>query len=303
MADSSPTWHNVAIPGLNTGGDRHAHEALQRYLREHAVDDLLPWPRQVAATERFALSHSQVEGTALELGLLPSRYQRNRQTISVEDQGKLFRSVVAVIGCGGLGGYVIEQLARVGVGTILAIDPDDFEEHNLNRQILSSPASVGTPKVRAASLRVSDINPAVTLIPVQAAYSAENGAELLESAQVVVDALDSIPTRLALVETCAQLGVPMVHGAIAGWYGQVATQFPGDTTIQRLYSRWIAGKGVEQQLGNPSFTPAVVASIETAEVCKILLKVGKPLRNRKISINLLDLTFEEVLFEDSAAEM
>ena len=269
-------------------------DAIIDFLREHSDGGLLPWFAQLAAAERFGIPCGTVEEAALVLGCLPARYQRNRQAISAAQQLALFRSRVAVIGCGGLGGYIIEQLARLGVGTIIAIDPDIFEEHNLNRQLLSTPATLGRAKVDAAAARVADINPAVTLIPLRTAYAPENGTALLGGAHVVVDALDCIPTRLALADTCAELDLPLVHGAIGGWYGQVATQFPGDDTIQRLYSRWVEGKGVEQQLGNPSFTPAVVASLETAEVCKILLGVGEPLRNRKLSINLLDMEFEEV---------
>ena len=113
---------------------------------------------------------------------------------------------------------------------------------------------------------------------------------------MVVDALDSIPTRLALANTCTEMDLPLVHGAIGGWYGQVVTQFPGDDTIQRLYAHWTQGKGVEQQLGNPSFTPALVASIQVAEVCKIVLGRGEKLRHRKLAVNLLDMEFEEIGF-------
>jgi molybdopterin-synthase adenylyltransferase len=272
-------------------------ELINTHLHDAAVNGLLPWPAQVAAAERFGVPVSVVEEMALALELLPARYQRNRQAIAVRQQLTLFRSRVAVIGCGGLGGYVIEELARLGVGTILAIDPDVFEEHNLNRQLLSSPANLGHPKVDAAAARMAEINPAVTLEPFRVAYAPANGRELLRNVHVVVDALDSIPTRLALAATCTELGIPLVHGAIGGWYGQVATQFPGDDTIQRLYGRWTEGKGVEQQLGNPSFTPALVASIEVAEVCKVLLGEGETLRHRKLVVNLLDMQFEEIVFE------
>ena len=92
-------------------------EELHQFLRSRASQDILPWPAEQAATVRFRLSHAQVEDAALALGLLPSRYQRNRNCISLRDQLTLFRSRVAVIGCGGFGGYVIEELARLGVGT------------------------------------------------------------------------------------------------------------------------------------------------------------------------------------------
>ena len=89
-------------------------------------------------------------------------------------------------------------------------------------------------------------------------------------------------------------------GAIAGWYGQVTTQSPGDRTLEALYGNWAEGQGVEQRLGNPSFTPAVVASIEAAEVCKVLLGTGRTLRSRVISIDLLNMTFEEMALENRA---
>jgi molybdopterin/thiamine biosynthesis adenylyltransferase len=122
----------------------------------------------------------------------------------------------------------------------------------------------------------------------------ERAAELLGNAQVVVDALDSISTRLALANSCSDLRLPLVHGAIAGWYGHLCTQFPGDHSIQSLYGRAPLDRGVEKRLGNPAFTPAVIASLEVAEVCKLLLKVGSPLRGRWLVINLFDMTFDEI---------
>lgn len=267
---------------------------LRKFLASQATSGLLPWPAQLAAAERFGTTLARAEETALVAGILPARYQRNRQAIGVAQQLSLFKGRVAVVGCGGLGGYVIEELARLGVGTIVAIDPDLFEEHNLNRQLLSSPARLGQAKVESAAARVAEINPAVTLVPVQAAYTPGDADQLFKDVQVVVDALDSVSTRLALADSCDSLGLPLVHGAIGGWFGQVTTQFPGDHTIRQLYNRWVEGKGLEQQLGNPSFTPAVVASIEVAEVCKILLGTGNTLRTRKLSINLLDMEFEEI---------
>jgi molybdopterin/thiamine biosynthesis adenylyltransferase len=267
------------------------------FIKEGSRDGLLPWSAQCAAALQFEMSLGAIEGLALENGILPARYQRNRNMISIAEQFRLFQSRVAVIGCGGLGGYVIEELARLGVGHIVAIDPDIFEEHNLNRQILSTPATLGKAKVAAALDRVAEINPAVTVTAVQDAFCLANGFELLAGVLVAVDALDSISYRLELAEVCTLAGIPMVHGAIGGWYGHVATQLPGDTTVQNIYRHWVAGKGIEQQLGNPSFTPAVVASLEVAEVCKILLGKGGLLRNRKLSIDLLEMEVHEISYE------
>jgi molybdopterin-synthase adenylyltransferase len=277
-------------------------DTLPIFVRDHADGQLLPWTRQVEAAERFGVTLARVEAAALERGILPARYQRNREAISVMDQLTLFRSSVAVIGCGGLGGYIIEELARLGVGRLVVIDPDLFEEHNLNRQLFSSPANLGQAKVKAAAARVNAVNPAVTLVPVQAALSLENGAGLLGGCQAAVDALDTIQVRLELADVCAGLNIPLVHGAIAGWYGHVTTQFPGDDTLQTIYRSWKAGKGVEQTLGNPSFTPALVASLEVAEVCKLLTGQGTTLRGRQLMIDLFSMEMHVINVSEDSRE-
>ncbi len=273
---------------------------LPIFVRDHSSDRLLSWHDQLEAARRFGVSPAQVEEVALERGITPARYQRNRKTLSAADQLALFRSRVAVIGCGGLGGYVVEELARIGVGTIIAVDPDVFEEHNLNRQLYSTPANLGSSKVQAAVARVADVNPAVALIPRQVPFSPENGAELLDGCQVAVDALDSISTRFKLADICSYLNIPLVHGAIAGWYGHITTQLPGDTSLETIYPAHSRGKGVEQTLGNPSFTPAVVASLQVAEVCKLLLGQGTSLRGRQLQIDLLAMEMNLITLDGTS---
>jgi molybdopterin/thiamine biosynthesis adenylyltransferase len=267
---------------------------LDEFLKANVQGDLLPWKAHAQAMQEFSLSCGEVEEAALTLNILPARYQRNRKTIITPHQLKLFQSKVAVIGCGGLGGYIIEELARLGIGTIKAIDPDVFEEHNLNRQILCTFADLGKPKARVAQKRVKAVNPAIKIIPVVKPFSRENGTELLKGMDVTVDALDSVPTRIELAECCEALKIPFVHGTIGGWYGQITTQLPGDGTVQMIYRNCNETKGVERLLGNPAFTPAVVASLEVAEVCKLLLGLGTPLRKRMLFINMLDMEIDQI---------
>ncbi len=235
------------------------------------------------------------------MGLLPARYQRNRQGFTIDQQLKLFRSRVAVIGSGGLGGYVIEELARLGIGTIVAVDPDVFVEHNLNRQLLSTPEMLGYPKVKAARERVGTVNPAVTLIAHHLALTRANGRHILNGVDLAVDALDNLSTRLDLAEECEDLKIPLVHGAIGGWYGVVLSQMPGDRTLQETFANIRSKGGIEKQLGNPSFTPAVIASLEVAEVCKILLGIGDPLRKRILTVDLLTMQMEDISLMDTTS--
>ncbi len=267
---------------------------VSAFLQTRANDGLVRWSDHAAAAKHFNLSFAQVEEIALENGLLPARYQRNQQMFSTQQQLQLFHSRVAVVGCGGLGGYILEELARVGVGQLVAIDPDLFEEHNLNRQLFSSPKNLGRAKVQAVAQRIAEINPATTVTPQQVTFTKENAATLFSKVDVVADAVDNIPARLELSKACCEYSLPLVHGAIAGWYGHVTTIYPEDNSMEKIYQNRGGEKGVEQQLGNPSFTPAVVASFQVAEICKIILDRGELLRNRKLAINLLDMDMEEI---------
>lgn len=278
----------------NTGKD--SDEILSRFLTEHSRGGLLSWEHQAKAAQEFACSVSEVEKAALTLGILPARYQRNQQLITPAQQLGLFCSQVAIVGCGGLGGYVIEGLARLGIGSLTIIDPDVFVEHNLNRQLFATIDVLGKPKVKIAALRLSQINPAITVKAHQSSFSRQTGPLLIQGMDIVVDALDSIPSRLELAEVCSQLNIPLVHGSIAGWYGQVALQVPKGEIVKKVYGSSAIKAGIETELGSPSFTPTVIAGLQVAEVCKYLLKKEKSLENRLLLINLLDTDFVNLQF-------
>lgn len=215
------------------------------------------------------------------------RYSRNMKMLSLEENRHLRQSIVAVIGCGGLGGGIIEMLGRLGVGHVIAVDGDVFEASNLNRQVLSHTQNLGTGKAAAAVERMQLVNPDVRVTPVQERITRSNGAAILQNADVVVDAVDGIDTRLMLQELAETLNIPLVHGAIGGWYGQVTTILPGDRTLHMIY----AGdqhQGIEKELGNPSFTPALVGAIQTSEVVKLLIGRGELLRRKMLYIDLFE---------------
>jgi molybdopterin/thiamine biosynthesis adenylyltransferase len=99
----------------------------------------------------------------------------------------------------------------------------------------------------------------------------------------VVDALDTLPTRLVLQKVAQSLGIPVVHGAIGGYVGQVMTVFPEDEGLYAIYGRGdVPERGIEAQLGNPAATPMMVAAWQIQEVIKILLDAGELLRNRML---------------------
>ncbi len=219
------------------------------------------------------------------------RYIRNMNMLSPEENAGLRDHKVFVAGCGGLGGFVIEELGRLGIGHITAVDGDVFDETNLNRQLLSTMETLGKSKAEVSMQRMKEVNPEVTLTAIHTMIEESNCTELIKGHDLVIDALDNIGTRKILESCCEKEKIPLVHGAIAGWYGQISAVFPGDRTLEKLYPP-DAVQGIETELGNPAFTPAVVASIEVAEGLKILLGRGNILRNKLLCINLLDHEYE-----------
>lgn len=225
------------------------------------------------------------------------RYIKNMKALSEEDMKILFRSKVCVVGCGGLGGYIIEMLGRIGVGYITAIDGDCFDETNLNRQLISHTENIGKSKAEEAMKRMKLVNPHVIINPINKMIDEKNATTLLKGHHVIVDALDNIRSRKVLNTFSSRLSIPMVHGAIAGFYGQVTTIYPGDNTFDYIYpDNEDLNKGIEVELGNPSFIPPLVAAIEVSEVIKILTNKGELLRSKILLIDLLNNNFDIVDF-------
>jgi molybdopterin/thiamine biosynthesis adenylyltransferase len=245
--------------------------------------------------ERFGLSTGEVSAAALENGFLPWRYSRNIGVTGLDGQARLLRSKVAVVGAGGIGGHASELLARMGVGTLVVIDPDVFEETNLNRQNFACEDTLGLAKVDVVLERILEINCDVSVEGHQVPAGLSNLSGLLEDVDVVLDALDSLDDRVLLQRECGRLGLVMVHGAIAGLALQATTVYPGDPGIldfAPLPQEGEKTRGVETLTGNPATTPALVAAIQVAEVVKVVTGQGCALRGRLLYIDTEDWTVE-----------
>ena len=216
-----------------------ADEALEVFLKGAVVeDDLIPLSVYERAARKFSVTYKEIEELVLENELFPLRYQRQRNLFTAQGQLRLLRTRVAVVGCGGLGGYIFEMLVRLGVGNLLVIDPDFFVESNLNRQLLATTATLGRYKAEVARERGKIINPVVTVEALNQSFQSEKGVQSLASCDLVFDALDSISLRLQLAESCSSLDLFLIHGAVTGWYGQMAKVAPGSGTMARIYQRF-----------------------------------------------------------------
>ena len=225
---------------------------------------------------------------------MEDRYSRNIPAVSPEDMEKLRQSSVLVVGCGGLGGFIIEYLARMGVGAITAVDGDVFCESNLNRQLLSRTDNMGENKAIAAAQRVRIINPDVRVNAVPEFLTKENAAGLMADADIVMDALDNVRARYLLEDAAAHAGLAIIHGAICGWDLQVMLARPGAGMIHQLYPEG-SSPGTKTSL---PFTPAACAALQVSMAVRYLCGYVSDRDSDLFIGSLKDLSFEPVHFGD-----
>ena len=215
------------------------------------------------------------------------RYNRNMTALTKEENDKLHTYRVCIVGCGALGEYVLEMLGRIGIGHLTIVDPDGFDETNLNRQIYSDTWALGRSKVEVAQERMAVINPLVKVKAISLYLDKQNALGICRGHDLIIDALDNLESRFVLQDIAQALNIPLVHGAIAGWYGQVCSILPGDRSLDLIYGN-NRGHGIEKEQGNPSFPPALVASIQVAETIKRLIGRGEILQKQLLYIDLLN---------------
>lgn len=220
------------------------------------------------------------------------RFDRNLGAITREEQLLLQTKRVCIVGCGGLGGHLIEHMARIGVGHLTVIDGDRFDRTNLNRQLLSAEDNIGLSKAKEAQKRIGQINPDCSVTAMEQFLTADNAAALLAGHDLVLDALDSIPHRLVLQRVCAERKIPLIHGAVEGWFGQITTVFPGDDSLCRLYPGCKEETVPEKGSATLSFAPAFIASVQVSEAVKVLLGKNASLRGKVLFADLLQNRFD-----------
>lgn len=228
--------------------------------------------------------------------MLTRRYTKNIGTLGEEGQQKLFSSHIAIAGAGGLGGTVLEILARYGVGRITIVDFDSFEETNLNRQILSTEDNIGTNKTVAAATRTVSINSDIEVTAIAERLTDDNAKGILKGAELVCDCLGNIHDRFVLERAARKLGIPMVHAAIAGELGQIMNISPDGAGLASIYGEEDSApkSGEETESGTPPSSVMAVASIQAHETIKILLRSPNALRDELLRIDLADRTIKRL---------
>jgi len=220
------------------------------------------------------------------------RYDRQIMIGKIGNPGqeKLKQARVFVAGAGGLGSPISIYLAAAGVGSIRIVDDDRVELHNLNRQVLHWNDDIGAKKVESARAKIGALNPAVQVETVCDTITAENVADLVGGCDLIVDAVDNLPTRYLLNKTALEKGIPFFHGAVSGFEGRAMSIIPGKTACLRCLYR---GPVPEEKFPVIGVAPAVIGSIQAAEAIKYIIGIGDLLENRMLAYDGLSMTFTE----------
>lgn len=228
------------------------------------------------------------------------RYSRHLLLPEVGDvgQAKLLKSKVLLLGAGGLGSPAALYLAAAGVGTLGIVDADVVDASNLQRQILHRTSRVGEPKVESAAETVKDLNPDVTVIKFQERVDSSNVDRIFEGFDVIVDGCDNFPTRYLVNDASVWKKIPVVHGSIFRFEGQVTTFVPGsDGPCYRcLYPEppppHLAPSC--QEAGVLGILPGIIGTLQATEAIKLLLGQGHTLNGRLLTYDSLRMRFNQL---------
>jgi molybdopterin/thiamine biosynthesis adenylyltransferase len=229
-----------------------------------------------------------------------TRYSRHLLIPEVGEEGqlKLLESRVLLVGAGGLGSPASLYLAAAGIGRLGIVDADVVDESNLQRQVVYRTGDLGTPKVDSARAAIEALNPDVDVVTFRERLTSENADRIIgQGWDVIVDGADNFPTRYLVNDASVWHDVPVVHGSIYRFEGQVTVFKPGDGPCYRcLFPQppppELAPSCAEG--GVLGVLPGVIGSLQANETLKLLLGIGEPLVGRLLLFDALTTTFDEM---------
>ncbi|MBP7736015.1 MAG: HesA/MoeB/ThiF family protein [Spirochaetes bacterium] len=206
-------------------------------------------------------------------------------------QERLKSSTVFVAGAGGLGSPVLYYLAAAGIGTLVICDYDTIEMTNLNRQILHEYGKIGQFKVDSAGTSLSELNPFIKVIRVKTKLTKKNAISLVGDPDLIVDCLDNFETRHILNRVSVEKKIPMIHGGVAEFRGQITFLHPPETPCLACFLDRKDRKGKIQVAGA---TAGVIGSLQASEAIKYCAGIGPALKNRLMFWDGLSMKFETI---------
>jgi sulfur-carrier protein adenylyltransferase/sulfurtransferase len=235
-----------------------------------------------------------------------TRYSRHILIPEIGEAGqlKLLDARILLIGAGGLGSPASLYLAAAGVGTLGIIDADIVDETNLQRQIAHSLDTLGTPKVDSAKRAIERLNPDVNVVTYRERLTSENIDRILDDGwDIIVDGADNFPTRYLVNDASVWHGIPVVHGSIYRFEGQVTVFKPQDGPCYRCLFPEPPPPELAPSCsegGVLGVLPGIVGSLQTNEAIKLAAEIGDPLIGRLLLFDALATEFNEVKIERRA---
>ena len=228
------------------------------------------------------------------------RYSRhlNIPQVSLQGQLRLLEARVLLLGAGGLGSPAALYLAAAGVGTLGLVDSDIVDRSNLQRQILHTDARVGEPKVESARQALSALNPQLSLETFYERLTPQNASRIFALGwDVILDGGDNFPTRYLVNDTAMALGIPVVHGSVYRFEGQVTT-LTGSPCYRCLYPEAPPAALAPscEEAGVLGVVPGIIGMLQATEVLKLILGIGEPLTGRLLMVDALGARFRELRF-------
>lgn len=217
--------------------------------------------------------------------------------IGASGQERLGRASVVIVGAGGLGSPAALYLAAAGVGRIGLVDHDRVDETNLHRQILYGTADIGRPKLEAASQRLRDTNPYITITAHDARLTSTNALEIFRDYDVVVDGTDNFATRYLVNDACVLLQKPNVYGSVFRFEGQVSIFGTAEGPCYRCVQPEPPPPHLVPSCaegGVLGVLPGIIGTMQANEALKLLLGIGETLAGRLLLFDALRMTFRTV---------
>ena len=240
-----------------------------------------------------SLSKSQIERFSRQLVL---------KNIGAKGQKKILSSSILIVGVGGLGCPAAENLVRAGIGTIGLIDNDTINLSNIHRQSLFSSKDVKKLKVNVAAKKLKEINPLTKINTYKSNLNKNNIEKIIKNYEIIIDGSDNFKTKFLINDYCVKLKKKLITGAISKFDGHVFTFDFKDRKTASLKNFYQEEQISDDNLncefdGVVGTTASIVGTTQANEALKMIMEIGKNLKNQILIIDLLNLNFRKVRFK------
>jgi sulfur-carrier protein adenylyltransferase/sulfurtransferase len=291
-----------AVPDRDARVVLYCASGQRSVLAAHTLKELLGYSDVASMTGGITLWKDRGYKVDMPKVLSPEQKERYGRhlllpEVGADGQAKLLEARVLLLGAGGLGSPTALYLAAAGVGTLGIVDDDEVDLSNLQRQIIHTTRTVGTPKVDSAEAAIAALNPEVEVVKYPVRLDSSNIMEIIDGYDVIVDGVDNFPTRYLLNDATVRLGIPVVSASILGFDGQLSVFKPYDGPCYRcLYpvpppAELAPSCGANGVLG---VLPGTMGLLQATEVVKLVTGIGEPLIGRLLLYEALGATFTEL---------